>query len=145
MTSWIPVRRGTRNTPLRLIVLHGKGAFKTDLRRHRLARKGFALRTAGLSARKKISRRGLEPGRPRNAEDSANAPHRASFDSRMPRDGSLGQIGRIQPNVVVSTVVMQNAPALAQVSLQVVTTHGEILIGQPLQPKGDATVLRAIA
>ena len=87
----------------------------------------------------------LNPGRTGNSEDSADAPDRASFDPRMPRDWGLGKIGRIQPNVVVSAVMVQHAPALAQMAFQLATTHVNVLIGKTWTPKGDATVSLATA
>ena len=62
----------------------------------------------------------------------------------MPRDRSLGEIRGIQPNVVISTMMMQHAPASTQIAFQVTTGHHDVLIGKTWTGKGSAAVSDAI-
>jgi hypothetical protein len=63
----------------------------------------------------------------------------------MPGDWDLGEIGRIQPNVVIGAMMVQHATVLAQMAFQIATTHENTLITRTLRQKAGATVSRALA
>jgi hypothetical protein len=62
-------------------------------------------------------------GRPWNAENTANAAGCAALYPGMAGDRSLREIGRIEPNVMLTSVMMQHASMRSHVAFQVPAIH----------------------
>src|SRR2546429_639461 len=85
------------------------------------------------------------PRRPGYAQNTADASGRTALDSGVSRDWHLGQVDRIDPDIVFGAVMVQHTAMLAQVPFELAAIPGRTLISESRMPTSGGSVSPAIA